>query len=175
MPLRNYRASSPLSHIVGYAKINIRLLESRWRTSRLVTDELRRRQSLERFCVLILAQFSVQFFKQSQPSEPDCPTNGIGCRLWVPKILPCEDWDDQLTTDNVGVRWVTVFLKRSGRRSRVEEPFWTSEVTGSPTWYIRGGPQTASSGVVTVQSATIFAGQEAMPSQGVVGSATQRR
>ena len=34
-------------------------------------------------------------------------------------------------------------------------------VTCSPTWYMRGGPQPAASGVVTQQSATVWSGQEA--------------
>src|SRR5216683_1201951 len=43
-----------------------------------------------------------------------------------------------------------------------QETLWTLvAVTGSPTWYIRGGPQTVASGVVTIQSATVQEGLEA--------------
>jgi hypothetical protein len=35
-------------------------------------------------------------------------------------------------------------------------------VTVSPTWYMRGGPQPAASGVVTQQSATVCSGLEAL-------------
>src|SRR5713101_6323117 len=47
-------------------------------------------------------------------------------------------------------------------------------VTVSPTWYMRGGPQPAASGVVTQQSATVCSGQEAIRHrQGVVGLRTR--
>jgi len=53
----------------------------------------------------------------------------------------------------------------------VRERLWTwSKVTESPTWYIRGGPQTVASGVVTIQSAKVHEGLEACGLKGVVGS-----
>src|SRR5439155_26583283 len=36
--------------------------------------------------------------------------------------------------------------------------------TWSPTWYMRGGPQSAASGVVNLQSATVCSGLEALRS-----------
>ena len=38
----------------------------------------------------------------------------------------------------------------------------------SPTWCMRGGPQLAASGVVTQQSAKVFAGRKAIECKGVV-------
>ena len=43
-----------------------------------------------------------------------------------------------------------------------------SRATFSPTWYMRGGPQLAASGVVTQQSAKVALGLEAIESKGVV-------
>jgi hypothetical protein len=44
------------------------------------------------------------------------------------------------------------------------------EVTKSPTWYMRGGPQLAAPGVAIQQSAKIRVGQEAIELKGVVES-----
>jgi len=47
----------------------------------------------------------------------------------------------------------------AGHGSRSPE---VGAVTVSPTWYMRGGPQPAASGVVTLQSATVWSGPEAL-------------
>jgi len=50
-----------------------------------------------------------------------------------------------------------------------------SRVTFSPTWYMRGGPQLAASGVVTQQSAKVAQGLEAIERKGVVESRSPTR
>jgi hypothetical protein len=45
-----------------------------------------------------------------------------------------------------------------------------SRATFSPTWYMRGGPQLAASGVVAQQSAKVAIGLEAIERKGVVES-----
>src|ERR1700674_3909451 len=50
----------------------------------------------------------------------------------------------------------------SGQRGPRDHSRVVGGVTGSPRWYMGGGPQLAASGVVTHQSATVCSGLEAL-------------